>query len=133
MKAFSSALKLLSPVFFLVAGLHLALGAGSEVLLGANLSAVSLADPVLDSQNRFYGVVFALYGVILYMGATNPARYAPVLRAAFWVFFAGGLARLVSIAVMGVPSLPVLLLLAMELVIPPVLLIWLSKIEPVAS
>ena len=120
-------LKLMAPLFCLVGALHLVLGVGADVILGAALPADAVADPVLDSQNRFYGVAFTLYGVLLYLCATDLARYAPVLKALLWVFFAAGLARLVSIAVVGLPSLLVLLLTASELLLPPPLLWWLSR------
>ena len=120
-------LKLMAPLFCLVGALHLVFGVGADVMLGAALPAGAVADPVLDSQNRFYGVAFTLYGVLLYLCATDIDRYAPVLKALLWVFFAAGLARLVSIAVVGLPSLFVLLLTATELLLPPPLLWWLTR------
>lgn len=88
-------LKLMAPIFFSVGGLHLALGPGADVLLGAQLSREVLADPTLDSQNRFYG-----------------------------------LARLVSMALLGLPPAPVLFLLAVELIAPPGLVICVLRTVP---
>jgi hypothetical protein len=51
-------LKLIAPVFLVVGCLHLVLGINAEVLLGANIGAEVLTDPVVDSQDRFYGVAF---------------------------------------------------------------------------
>lgn len=121
-------LKLASAVFFAVAAVHLWLGVGAEVLLGARLPTDTLADPTLDSQNRFYGVAFSLYGVLLFLSASDLRRFAPVLRCVLWVFFAAGLARLVSIATHGVPPPLVVALLVTELAIPPVLHSWLSRV-----
>jgi Domain of unknown function (DUF4345) len=121
-------LKSLAPVFAVVSALHLALGVGADVLLGAKLPAEALNDAALNSQNRFYGVAFGVYGVLLYLCATDLRKYATVLRCVLWVFFAAGLARLVSIATHGVPPPLVLALLATELTLPPVLQIWLSKV-----
>lgn len=129
MRTFTLVLKLLAPIFFLVGALHLALGAGADVLLGAKLPAEALMDPALDSQNRFYGVSFTLYGVLLFLCATNIPKYATVLRCAIWVFFAAGVARVVSIASHGVPPPFVLVLLATELFGPPLLAWWLSRVE----
>ena len=56
MKTLELVLKLCAPVFLLVGVLHLAIGVEADVLLGAKLPAAALADPALDSQNRFYGV-----------------------------------------------------------------------------
>jgi Domain of unknown function (DUF4345) len=121
-------LKVLAPIILMVSVLHLALGAGADVLLGAKLSPEALADPALNSQNRFYGVTFGLYGVVLYLCATDLPKYAAVLRCLLWVFFTGGIARLVSIATHGVPPPLVLVLLVTELVVPALLLAWLSKV-----
>ncbi|MGE0314051.1 MAG: DUF4345 domain-containing protein [Lautropia sp.] len=121
-------LKLGSPVFVLVGALHLVLGVRADVLLGARLPPEALADAALDSQNRFYGVAFGLYGVLLYLCATDLRRYATVLRCVIWVFFASGLARLVSIVTHGVPPPLVLALLVTELALPPLLSAWLSKV-----
>ena len=129
MNAYTLALKLASPIFILVGALHLVYGVDADVMLGANLSTAALQDPVLDSQNRFYGIAFTLYGVLLYLCATDLNRYSTVLRCVLSVFFAAGLARLVSIAIHGLPSVLVLALLVSEIVLPPILLLWLSRIE----
>jgi hypothetical protein len=120
-------LKLVAPVFVLVGAAHLALGVGADVLLGAKLPPEALSDATLNSQNRFYGIAFTLYGVLFYLCATDLRKYATVLRCVIWVFFAAGVARLVSIATHGVPSVLVLTLLASELAIPPLLHLWLAR------
>jgi hypothetical protein len=122
------ALKLASPVFVGVGLLHLMLGAGAEVMLGADIPADVLADPVLDSQNRFYGVAFTVYGFLLWLCATDPGRYRSVLKILLWVFFAAGLARVVSIITHGVPTVPVLFLFASEILLPPLCLFWLRRL-----
>lgn len=130
MNSYSLILKALAPAFVAVGLLHLALGVGADMLLGAKLSGEVLADPVLDSQNRFYGVSFTLYGVLLWVCATDLKKYQLILRCVLWVFFAAGVARFVSIATHGVPSVLVLVLLASELILPPILLWWLTKLMP---
>jgi hypothetical protein len=126
-KALELVLKLCAPVFLLVGMLHLTIGVEADVLLGAKLSAETLADPALDSQNRFYGVAFTLYGVLLFLCATDIPKYATVLRCVLWVFFAAGIARLVSVAIHGLPPPLVLALLVSELTLPPVLVLWLGR------
>lgn len=127
-RALALLLKLLAPVFVVVSALHLALGVGADVLLGAKIPAETLNDAALNSQNRFYGVAFGVNGVLLYLCATDLRKYATVLRCVLWVFFAAGLARLVSIATHGVPPPLVLALLTSELAFPPVFHLWLSKV-----
>ena len=128
MKIYELVLKLSAPIFLLVGLLHLIFGVGAEVMIGARLPAEALSDPVLDSQNRFYGISFSLYGVLLFLCATDLKKYGTVLRCVLWAFFAAGLARLVSIATHGMPSMPVLVLLGSEIVLPPLLIGWLSKL-----
>jgi Domain of unknown function (DUF4345) len=128
MRAFNVVLRALAPLILLVGAVHLFLGPGADALLGARISARELADPALDSQNRFYGVSFALYGVLLFLCSTDLARYATVLRCVLWVLFAAGLARFASLAARGVPPVPILALFALELVAPPLMLWWLARV-----
>ncbi len=121
-------LKAIAPIFVGVGLLHVSLGLGADVLLGANIASDALSDPTLDSQNRFYGTAFSLYGVLLFICANDLRRHETVLKAVLWVFFAAGVARLVSIAVYGSPSVPVLVLLGSELLLPPVVLVWLLRV-----
>jgi hypothetical protein len=129
LRALAVVLKVASPIFFIVGALHLTLGLQADALLGARLSDEVIADPALDSQNRFYGVSFTLYGVLLFLGSTNIPKYATVLRCILWVFFAGGVARLVSIARYGVPPPLIIALMVGELLPPPILVWWLSRVE----
>jgi hypothetical protein len=125
---FTLLLRCIAPLILIVSALHLALGLGAESLLGANVSPDTRLDPALDSQNRFYGVAFALYGVLLFVCAGDVPKYATILRCLLWTFFAAGVARLVSIATHGAPPPMVIALLASELLTPPLLLWWLSKL-----
>ncbi len=99
-------------------------------MLGAVLSPETVSEPSLDSQNRFYGVAFALYGVTLYICAKDLSRYRPILVAALAVFFMAGCARLVSWGIRGAPAPLVIGLLATEIILPPVLYAWLRKVVP---
>jgi hypothetical protein len=128
MHALALVLKLLAPVFVLVGALHLTLGVGADVMLGAKLSAEAITDPALDSQNRFYGVAFSIYGVLLFLCSTDIPKYTAVLRCLLWVFFVAGVARFVSVALYGVPPPLVVVLLISELTIPPALAWWLSRV-----
>lgn len=127
MKSFAAFLRIAGPGFLLVGALHLALGLGADELLGAKIPPEVKADPALDSQNRFYGVAFSLYGVLMLLCASDLPKYAAVLKCILWVFFAAGLARLVSILLYGMPPAAVTGLLLTELISPPLLLGWFSR------
>jgi len=128
-KNYAIVLRVLAGAIFAVALLHLTLGAGAERLLGAAITDEFLQDPVVDSQNRFYGVSFAIYAVLMLLSATDLPRYSAVLRCLFCVFFVGGAARVVSAVVTGLPTWPVLGLTVIELILPPMMLVWLSRAE----
>ncbi len=129
MKLLPLILKISAPAFILVGLLHLVFGLYSEVMLGADLDSTVIHNATLDSQNRFYGVCFALYGALMYLGSTDLSKYATMLRLVFWFFFAGGVARIVSILFVGIPVLPILVLTAIELFFPLVLIRLLNQAE----
>lgn len=126
MRALVIVLRFVAPIFIVVGALHLLLGLGADALLGAKVPAEVVADPALDSQNRFYGVSFTLYGVLLFLCSTDMPKYATVLRCVLWVFFAAGMARVVSIALHGSPPPMIWCLLIGEVLPPPLLASWLS-------
>lgn len=124
MRAFAIVLKILALSIFLVGALHLALGLRADALLDASISEATIANPTLESQNRFFGVAFTVYGALLWLVASDLTRYEIVLRMMLAIFFAGGLARLVAWAQYGAPTAPTIGLLAIELVAPPLLYLW---------
>jgi len=123
MQLFPRALRIIGVLFLLPCVLHLVFGLGADAMLGAQVPKAAANDPALDSQNRSYGVIFSLYGILLIVCSSDLAKYATVLRILLWAFFAAGIARLVSIAVVGTPPAAVVVLLITELVLPP-LLLW---------
>jgi Domain of unknown function (DUF4345) len=129
MRTFLLVLRFFAPVLLLVAGLHLVLGVSSEVLLGAKLPAEVVSEPTLNSQNRFYGVSYALYGALLFLCTTDIKRYGPVLKVVLWMTLAAGASRLVTWALHGAPSPFVVFLLATELAFPVLLLRWYAKVK----
>jgi len=116
----------------LVSALHLVLGLQADALLGAVVPSEAASEPSLNSQNRFYGVAFSLYGAVLYLCATDLTRYEPIFKATLLCFFFGGLARLVSWATHGAPAPLVVALTASELLLPPLLFVWFRKVRSAA-
>jgi len=127
MVSFRIVLRLVAIILFLVGVMQLVLGLKADIMFGANLPPEVVRDPVLDSQNRFFGTAFTLYGVLLMLAASDPRRYEVMLHVLLWCFFAAGLARFVSMAIFGLPSTIILGLTASELLLPPVLSLWLKR------
>ncbi|MGW4697148.1 DUF4345 domain-containing protein [Kitasatospora cineracea] len=89
--------------------------AGNAIVPGA-----TDAGPTVDSLNRFLGAVFAGYGLAWIRTARqHPIPPAPV-RALAGLFLLGALGRILSLAVAGRPNWFQLVLLAIELALPPV-------------
>lgn len=126
---FTLALKLLAPVFLAVSAIHFFFGVGAEVMVGAILPSNVVVEPTLNSQNRFYGVSYALYGVLLWLCATDIKRFEPVLNAVLWVTFLASIARVITWLQYGSPAPFVIFLMATELICPPVVGLWYAKVK----
>lgn len=84
----------------------------------ASVPGEGLADATVDSRERFYGAIFAGYGLTWVWAARQaPADERP-LRVLAGVFLAGGLGRLLSWKVEGRPHGFQLVLTAIELTLP---------------
>lgn len=109
---------LIGGVVCVVIGLaHIAMG--PEALPGAES-----VNATMDSMDRFYATIFLGYGVALAWCSRDLASRSNVFAALLALLFVGGLARLVSMVVVGRPNDFTLFLLAIELVAPPLLWFW---------
>jgi Domain of unknown function (DUF4345) len=117
-------LRIMAISILLAAGSHLLLGLGAEAMLGARLSPETLTNPSLNSQNRFYGTSYMLYGILLWLCAQNLTRYVVIFRLLLVMTFIGGLSRILSLFLHGWPSHAIVALAASELFIPPILYAW---------
>jgi hypothetical protein len=83
--------------------------------------------PTMDNELRFYAALWGAYGLVLLLVARDLATrsaWVPWLAA---VFFAGGVGRTLSWASIGAPHPFFLMLMAVELALPPVLIgLWLA-------
>ncbi len=117
-------LRIMAITILLAGSSHLLLGVGAEVMLGAKLSAETLAEPSLNSQNRFYGTSYMLYGILLWVCTRDMARYALIFRILLWMTFAAGVTRILSVALHGWPSPTIIALAVSELLLPPFIFWW---------
>ena len=73
----------------------------------------------MDSEDRFYGTLFGAYGIAVLSCIADVERKRHLLHFLLVAFFAGGIARLVSLAVTGLPHPLFTALTLVELAIPP--------------
>jgi hypothetical protein len=101
-----------------------ALGARAAALLGAELSADALRDPVLNSQIRFFGATWMGYGAFTYLASTDLEKYSALLT---WVVAAvalGGVGRVIGLIELAPPAPPIYALIVIEIVVVPLILVW---------
>ncbi|MFH8371692.1 DUF4345 domain-containing protein [Streptomyces sp. NPDC018031] len=82
----------------------------------------------LDSNYRFFAGVWCALGLALLAAARQPEEHAPVLRAVFGAVFAGGLTRGVSCVAVGTPHALYASFIAVELLLPPLLMLWYGRL-----
>jgi hypothetical protein len=78
--------------------------------------------PTMDSELRFYAPLFGAYGVLVLSVARDMAGRRHLIPWIALVFFLGGMGRAVSWAVVGAPHPLFLALMAVELILPGVLI-----------
>ncbi len=127
MQLLSVFLKISGGAIILIGLLHLFLGPQADVLLGAASVALDSADPVIDSQNRFYGVIFAGFGAMLILCATDLRKYQTLFDIFCLFFWLGGAARFVSYWATGLPTITVIGLTVIEILGTPLLYFWYRK------
>jgi hypothetical protein len=73
----------------------------------------------MDSEDRFYATLLTGFAVAMIWASRDLAARRSVYLALMATFFLGGLARLVSVAMVGWPSPLFIFLGSLELLIPP--------------
>ncbi|MEU4448603.1 DUF4345 domain-containing protein [Actinosynnema sp. NPDC050801] len=118
MKAFQAVVAVLG-LFAAVTGLL-------EVVLGPSVLLPGSPEPgpTLDSNYRFFSAMWLAIGVALLSVVPRVREATTVLRFVGAAVFVGGLARLVSWLTVGQPHPLMLVLLAIELIVGPVLVWW---------
>ncbi|WP_312866302.1 DUF4345 domain-containing protein [Streptomyces boluensis] len=100
-----------------------------HVVLGvASVPGAESAGATVDSRERFYNAIFLGFGLAWIWVARQSPIPASMVRWLSAVFLLGGVGRLFSIAVHGMPHWWQLPLTALELVLPPVYF-WLATAD----
>lgn len=100
-----------------------------HVLLGnASIPGAGSAGATVDGLGRFFGAIFAGYGLAWLWAARQSPIPATAVRWLAGVFLLGAFGRLLSLAVDGWPHWFQVVLTGVELVLPP-LFFWLADSE----
>jgi hypothetical protein len=90
-------------------------------------------DTPMDSEDRFYATLFATYGAALLWCIKAIERKSMVAYFLALTFFVGGLARLVSMAAVGLPNAFFIAMTVLELLIPFFMAFMQSRISKTAN
>jgi hypothetical protein len=128
-KVLQIVLGVLGLIPILTGGLDLIVGANALNLAGASISPEVLANVVLDSQIRFLGSIWLGVGIVLYWLLPRIETQTTLLRLLLGIIFLGGIGRLISALLVGVPPTELIAATGLELIGMPLIMVWQSFIS----
>ncbi len=111
-RAFQVFLVVFGVIDILISLLHIILGP-------AAIPGSIPVNATMDSEDRFYATLFLAYGIALVWCAKEVEKKSQLIYFLAATFFVGGLARLVSMAAVGLPDPFFIAMTGFELLIPP--------------
>jgi hypothetical protein len=128
-KALQTVLGILGLIPILTGGLDLTLGASALNIAGASVSPEVLSNAVLDSQIRFLGAIWFSMGIVLYWILPSIEKQTTLFRLLMGGIFLGGIGRLTSVFLVGIPPSHLIAATVLELIGMPLLVLWQSLIS----
>ena len=83
---------------------------------------------VLDSNLRFLSGVWLGLGVALYWTVPNINKKTALFRAIWGTIFVGGIGRLTSMLMVGLPPAPFVGFTIVEIVVAPIMVLWQGRL-----
>lgn len=125
--------KLLLVVFWVLGAVPIASGLVAIIAGPAFAPGGAPTTASLDSEYRFVNVFWLGAGLTLYWTLLRPAPRALVTRLVLVLAASGGIARLISVAVVGWPHPVFIGTIGLELVVVPIVIWWHSRVFPIAG
>jgi hypothetical protein len=114
-----------------IAAVLIALG---HIALGPAVIPGSVSvNATMDSEDRFYATIFLGFGLALLWCARSVERRGKFIRFLAAIFFFAGVARVVSMLLVGLPNLLFQALTVLELLLPPLIFVLLNRVERQAA
>lgn len=85
-------------------------------------------DPLLDSNLRFFGGVWLGLGLAVFWLVPRLLTQIALFRAVWGMIFLGGVGRLLSMLIVGMPPLPFVAFTLLELVGAPAFVAWHARL-----
>ena len=116
--------RLLQALLVVLGGVMVVAGLGTVLLGAGSIVGVGEVTPEVDSEMRFYAVWYAVAGAGLLRAVPRVEAAATTVRVVGLAFFVAGCARALSWLTVGRPHPFALVLMAIELVLPVVIVPW---------
>lgn len=129
MRAFQWTLRAMAMIPLVTGLMEVWMGLGSLKAIGVILPAEVWVQPSVDNNWRFLGTIWASYAVLVVYAVSDPRRHATLLRILLTVLFLSGVARAASVLLTGWPVPPFIAAMGFELLVMPLMLLWLRRIE----
>ena len=127
-------MQLLLRSFVWLFGVVCCLIALTHIVLGPSSIPGSIpGNAIMDSEDRFYATLFLGFGGGLIWCSGDILQRGRLFEALLLVFFLGGVARLISAAVVGPPSPLFICLGGLELILPPLLVWWRRRLAAIVD
>jgi Domain of unknown function (DUF4345) len=85
---------------------------------------------LLDTNLRFFGGVWLGLGIAMYCIIPSIERQTVLFRALWGMIFLGGIGRLISMLMLGLPPLPFVAFTALEIAGAPLMILWQARLSP---
>jgi hypothetical protein len=108
----------------LITGLVTMFGVNDPIYAGGNVPAL----PLLDSNLRFFGGVWFGLGVAMLWIVPNVEIKTDMFRLIWGAIFIGGVGRVISMGVVGMPPLPFVGFTILEVIGAPLFVFWQSRV-----
>jgi hypothetical protein len=128
-RVLQTVLAILGLIPILTGGLDFVLGARSLHVVGSLMPLDAVNDVVLDSQIRFLAAIWLGVGIILYWVIPSIDRQTTLFRLLMGGIFLGGIGRISSAILVGIPPVQFLAVIVLELVGVPILILWQSALS----
>jgi len=86
------------------------------------------ANPLLDSNLRFFGGVWFGLGLALYWLIPKIEKQTVLFRALWGMIFFGGIGRLISMLLVALPPVPFIGFTILEIVGAPIFIAWQARV-----
>jgi Domain of unknown function (DUF4345) len=129
MKAFQWILRVMAMIPLVTGLMEVLMGLSSLKAIGVQLPTDVWVQPSVDNNWRFLGTVWAGYAALVIYAVSDPLRHGTLLRILLSVLFLSGVARATSVLLTGWPVPPFIVAMGFELLVMPLMLLWLLRVE----